>query len=447
VSALAPSRSADRRLKSAIAARRRSDPEFWSFAQTARARDGHVIFQYPAMMVSPMQGELLDLVASSRDRTQPLAYDPFLGSATTMIESMRRGLPFAGADINPLAVLLAKVESAEATRFDCHQAVRRVTRRARRKQGTVEPPADHWCQKWFRADVAGPLAALAQAIRAERAVEIRRLCWATMAEVVRVSGNMRISAPKLQTRPPHELDREIEVFDQFARLGAQNARNLHARAGQLARHGWMDEGRYLPGLSLSVRDARDQSETPLGADVVLTSPPYGDNDTTMPYGQVSYLPLRWMDVEDIAEGVDLTPLQASKSLDTKSLGGYHGPQPAATALGERSPTLASTLAALANQADGRRRVENFAYDLDVAFAHILDDCAPGAHLVITIGDRTVRGVAVETSTILIELLATRDAKLVERMTRQIPRGKRLARRNAYSITIGEEAILIFRAAN
>ena len=403
-----------------------------------------MVFQYPAMMVSPMQGELLDVVIDSRGGGQPTTYDAFLGSGTSMIEAMRRGLPFVGADINPLAVLLGKVESAEASHMDCRSAVGRVLTRGRRARGRARVPAEHWCEKWFRPDVATDLAALACAIRGEREVEVRRLCWASLAEVVRVSGNMRISAPKLQTRPARELERPIDVFGNFAAVVNRTIATLNDRAAELAARGWMEDGRYLPGLSLSVADVRYGSRG-AQAEIVLTSPPYGDNDTTIPYGQVSYLPLRWIDVEDIADGIDTAPLQASKSLDTKSLGGFRGSIAGTEELVERSPALSEVVSALAGEPTGRRRVENFAFDLDLALARILTDCAPGAHLVITIGDRTVRGVPIRNSDILVELLSTHDVLLVERLTRQIPRGKRLARRNSYSATIGEEAVLILRA--
>lgn len=443
--ATASARRDDAHLRAAIARRRRRHPEFWSFAQTARARDGHVLFQYPAMMVAPMQGKLLDLVCRSRERRDSLVYDPFLGSATTMIEAMRRGLPFVGSDINPLAILLAKVESAASTAYDVDTALHVALRRAQAVRRQVSAPEEHWCVKWFRDDVAADLTVLAHAIRQEPELEIRRLFWATLAEIVRVSGNMRISAPKLQTRPPHELCRPLDVLGAFERLATRNVAALRERAQSLAVAGLFASGRYLPGLTLQIHDVREPPEVRCAADVVLTSPPYGDNDTTIPYGQASYLPLRWIELDDIADGIDREPLQRSKTLDTHSLGGSHRLDPDAGQLAAHSETLAAVLHRLELESDGWRRVAGFARDLDLGFGQVLECCAPEAHLVITIGDRTVRGVPVPTSAILVELLARRDVRLVDHMARQIPLGKRLARRNATSATIGEETVLILRA--
>jgi hypothetical protein len=168
----------------------------------------------------------------------------------------------------------------------------------------------------------------------------------------------------------------------------------------------------------------------------------------MPYGQVSYLPLRWIDLDDIAPGIDPEVLQASKGLDNRSLGGSKrsATDEAAQHLSDCSPTLSHVLRGLRHEVEGRRRVVAFIRDLDIAFGRIGASCAPGAHLVITIGDRTVRGVPVPTSAILTELLEARGATLIDRIGRHISRGKRMARRNAISTTIGEEKVLILRAA-
>ena len=47
------------------------------------------------MMVSPMQGALIDVLREHRDGPLTML-DPFIGSGTTMIEAMRRGLTFRG---------------------------------------------------------------------------------------------------------------------------------------------------------------------------------------------------------------------------------------------------------------------------------------------------------------------------------------------------------------
>ena len=56
-------------------------------------------------------------------------------------------------------------------------------------------------------------------------------------------------------------------------------------------------------------------------DVVVTSPPYGNNATTVPYGQYSYLPLQWIDLADIGDDVNAEFLRTTHEIDRRSLGG------------------------------------------------------------------------------------------------------------------------------
>lgn len=54
-------------------------------------------------------------------------------------------------------------------------------------------------------------------------------------------------------------------------------------------------------------------------DIIVTSPPYGENATTVPYGQFSYLALSFIDKRDIEfDGWELNTCQA---IDSSSLGG------------------------------------------------------------------------------------------------------------------------------
>ncbi len=338
-------------LRRALATRTENgQTDYWSFRSAVTARhEDFVLFQYPAMMVSPMQGALIDVLREHRDG--PLSVlDPFVGSGTTLIEAMRRGLPFAGTDLNPFAVMLARVESVEAAAFDIKASLSCLLRSLHDARGAVESPQDPWTQRWFREDVCAELAALQSAIRSEKQPELRRLWWACMAEVCRLSSNARISTPKLQTRPLGDLARPIDVIGRFEQLAQRAAAVIIRRGDALRDAGFVTgTGRYQPGVDVQLADARDLPRHEEPADVVLTSPPYGDNHTTMPYGQASFLPLCWIDLADAATDIPAEILASSRSLDTVSLGGSRmTAEPDAVAdVAAQSQTLAEVLATLA----------------------------------------------------------------------------------------------------
>jgi hypothetical protein len=178
-------------------------------------------------------------------------------------------------------------------------------------------------------------------------------------------------------------------------------------------------------------------------DVVLTSPPYGDNHTTMPYGQASYLALRWIDTSDIDANLETDLLQTSKSLDTASLGGsLRLDHERCDETVNRSPSLAAIREDfIGAPANAWVRTVGFFCDLDAALACILGACASDAHLVLTLGDKTTYGRHVPSSKIIEELLSARDVVAIDHLTRHIT-NKRLAPCNSFSDTIGVETVLV-----
>ncbi len=403
------------------------------------------MFQYPAMMVSPMQGALIDVLREHRDGPITML-DPFVGSGTTMIEAMRRGLAFRGSDLNPLAVLIARVETAEAAELDMAGSLAHVCSCLQNIRGAVEVPDDPFTERWFRADVARELAALREAIRAESDVTLRRLWWACVAEICRISSNARISTPKLQTRRLGELARAIDIEGRFVEQAQRAMTSLTLRRDQMVASGLVKHGAYLPGVDVALADARALPDIH-AADVVLTSPPYGDNHTTMPYGQASALPLRWIDIADAVDDIPEYLVASTRSLDTASLGGSRGKSDAdrVAEVCARSTTLLSVMTALFDRSlEAWNRVGAFFIDYDEAWESIVQACRPDAHLILTLGDRTVRGVHVPTAAITKELLAARGVREIASLQRQIPRNKRIANRNVSASTIGYETVLVLQ---
>ncbi|MGA2322212.1 MAG: DNA methyltransferase, partial [Solirubrobacteraceae bacterium] len=362
----------DRALIRRLNSRTRGDLDFWSFADTARSRGGREPYQYPAMMVSPMQGELLSALCEHRGQ-RPVVFDPFVGSGTTLTEAMRLGCGFVGCDINPLAVLLSTVKAEACADLDLPAVAANATSQARRNTRSVTERGP-WVRKWFRADVAADLSALRRAIREHENPLTRRAMWLALAEVVRTSGNMRPSRPKLQTRPEHELARTIDILARFLQAAQEVHIERQRHAQELHAAGHVRSGRYRRAVALcgaDVRAMRWPTRTPR-ASIVLTSPPYGDNHTTMPYGQHSYLPLRWIDLKDIPTSIDPHLLTTSKTLDTNSLGGSRRFNDTIVSdSSSRSATLSKLLGELVEHRDGWTRVASFFADLNEAWDAII----------------------------------------------------------------------------
>ena len=90
--------------------------------------------------------------------------------------------------------------------------------------------------------------------------------------------------------------------------------------GALGQKGLLTDGAFLGKALVSHHDMREPLRG-LKADLLVSSPPYGDNHTTITYGQHSFLPLLWIPPQDIDEDLDDSLVRNTHSIDSASLGG------------------------------------------------------------------------------------------------------------------------------
>ncbi len=419
-----------------------ADNDYWS-TWTAAERNVQRYFQYPAMMVPAMQRELLQIVTSLMPEVRAVV-DPFAGSGTVVSEAMLAGLDVVAQDINPLAVLLCRVRSGPFDVEGLRNAAAKVTSTAataivRRSEA---PPGT---KRWFSDNAARELAALRSVIAREPELWIRRFLWVVLAETIRTTSHSRTSTYKLHIRPEAERAALQAPLAVFARVLARNL-EAHERFGaELARAGRLNGLAYRGEVAVRAADTTVSVEGTY--DLVVTSPPYGDNATTVPYGQASYLALQWIDPEDIGAAFDRSLCASPYATDGRSVGGARkrpGWEDQLALLRRRSAEFGRSVAALrAEPADRARRVARFCVDLDRCVKNILDATRPGGLLVWTVGNRRVAGRMVPTDAILRELLESHGAVHITRIDRRIP-SKRMASRNGTSATMRAEHTLVCR---
>lgn len=446
---LAPSaadeeRPATRTLATMLECAAAGDDDYWSFEDRDSRPLVHSLFGYPAMMVPALHRQLLETL-TRWDPSISVAYDPFVGSGTVLTEAMLLGLDFFGCDINPLAVLVAGAKSDMCNADHLGAELPAVVRRARSgRRADIELDAER-LDKWFAPHVADGLAGLRYAVSECPGRESRRFWWVALAETVRLTSNSRTSTTKLHMRPAGELSDRPDPVAVFERIASRNVAQVRQQQQSLACRGLLDDGRYRGEVALRHGDVADMRWGKL-ADVVVTSPPYGDNHTTVAYGQSSYLPLRCIDRDDIGISGDAY-VENTHRIDTVSLGGSRRSRRRSASLLDRSAHLRSVKASLAGApADRFGRIAGFYGDLDARLGGIVAAVRPGGVLSWTTGARTVGGVTVEMAPILTELLADR-VEFVAAIGRRIPPSrKRMPARNAVSGTILSETILVVRKA-
>lgn len=420
-------------------------PVAWTGSQAVHREHAPAYFQYPAMMSPAVQRDLLRLIVGVAPHSVSVL-DPFCGSGTVLTEAMFAGLECWASDLNPLAVLICQVKAGRyAPETLTGQLKRLLTWAKSDRSRAIETDLANW-RKWFRRAAAEQLSKLRRSIRRVRSIDSRRFFWACLAETVRTTSNSRTSTYKLHIRPKGEisaLDLPIEVF---AEVAEKNIEKHLATAEHLRELKLLKDERYAGAVTVKRMNAA--AGFPSAFDVLMTSPPYGDNVSTVPYGQSAYLPLQWIDLSDVdAAAARETLLSSTHEIDRRSLGGARPRWDRVDELKplrDRSPLLDSVLRKLARKPHDRTtRVLGFFRDLDEVLPKLVAAVKVDGYLVWTVGNRRVGGQEIPMSGILAELLNDRSAVFVGSCRRRIPQ-KRMAYRNSISATMKEEHLLVFR---
>jgi hypothetical protein len=360
---------------------------------------------------------------------------------------MCEGLSVTAYDVNPLAVLLCRAKSevfgTAALRKFAAQLLTTITQDTSRKHEVRFAKK----LKWFSTRTVIELSRIRRAIRGIEDVTIRRFFWVALAETVRTSSNSRTSTYKLHIRTPDQIERLGSAKATFERV---LQRNLDAHeefcTSLVTRDRLSRPRRYIGRLAVELHDSKlpDKRQH----DILISSPPYGDNTTTVPYGQNAYLPLQWIDLDDIEDGLSRSDcLRTTYEIDNRCLGGFRrrgSLEKMYSSVLSRSKSLRDTIQALSSEPrDRAARVLAFVNDLNTALESAAASIRPNGYLLWTLGNRRVGNREVPLHRILKEILLGYDCSFVASIDRRIPT-KRMASRNSVSDTIRRERVLILR---
>jgi hypothetical protein len=431
------------KLKSTLRRLTDSDPAYWDHSSIKTNSNAQAYFQYPAMMVPGMQGDIIDAIKKVFPDTKR-TFDPFAGSGTILVESLKRAMSSIASDINPMAILMCRVKTQPFRVAEAENALDEVLRSAREDSATTIELAYVNAEKWFCAEALQELSKLRRAIALVDDLQLRRLLWVAFAEAVRISSNSRTSTYKLHIRSSDDIEhraagvkeRIISSMTQVVRMYRTNYELLKA-AGHLV-------GNHFRKEALVLNHDIRKPFPGRRADALISSPSYGDNHTTVTYGQHSFLPLSWIPLEDIDPSLEPTLLANTHAIDTASLGGRReNITTKKQKICDRSLTLSTAVNRCDISKDAEKRLVSFFYDLDQGLGNALSVLRTKRPIVLTLGNRCVDGQRIQTDQIVRELLAYRGCEFIDTHNRAIPT-KRMAHRNKSAGTMLTETLLVMR---
>lgn len=416
----------------------------------------HGFCTYPAMMVPKMQREMLDVCLEHLHDTYPRLLDPFAGSGTILVEGMLRGLNIVGIDVNPLAILLCK---AKTTILNPKTLQEKTTQLFSWITNNEQTPLHQFdgIKKWFTKQAISDLSRIRAGIITEDNIEYRRFFWASFCEVVRIVSNSRDCTYKLHIKEKADIDAyDIDAINLFKSTLQFNINKFNEfyfelqKRGHLKKDGLTYKGQVKIVLADSITYLKHSK---LKYSLVFTSPPYGDNHTTVSYGQYSIMPLRWIDYQDIDEAVDDVLLTTLYEIDNQSLGGKSSNKTLTIArkkVVKKSNTLKDQLEQINKLSPQQsNKIIAFYSDYDNFLAALFKKMRPNAISVWTLGNRKVAKQEIFMNRIMIELCEHHNLKLLTSFTRQIL-NKRMPKLNGYQgeekglqSTMTREHILIF----
>ena len=281
----------------------------------------HRLFYYPAMMVPITQSQIIEIVSSFLP-SPASAIDPFMGSGTSLMSCMEYGLGVYGQDINPLAVLLVEAKTAILDGQRVKNACDSIRSIISSDPSDSVDVSFKGIDKWFTRDVQVSLSRIRRSILEIPDKEVRSFFWIIMAEVIRIDSNDRTSTFKLHQREEREIaSRHSDVIRDFFSLADRGIVDLDAFREKIENKGFLVGNRYSAPIEVKWGNSMLGVSSSQKFDILVSSPPYGDNQTTVTYGQHSYLPLQWIPRSELPAEVDYDFLRTTQEIDSRSLGG------------------------------------------------------------------------------------------------------------------------------
>lgn len=374
--------------------------EYWDF-KTSKNEGIHKIANYPAAMVAPMQRELLQLLINENKNYHSML-DPFHGSGVTLVEGQEVGLEVFGIDINPYAhiISLAKLEKYDPKQVEQANINILISITELKENGGWELHSFDNISKWFRKDIIDDLSILRTAIKREPSVTIRHYYWLCFGEIVKKYSNTRTSTFKLHIKEQEKIesmennvikDFGMKIEETYGLIGYPALGDFHLECG--------DSNSIMKQM---------QNES---FDIICTSPPYGDNGTTVTYGQFSTLQLLWIDENDF--DYNISCIENYSRLDSLSLGG---------ALSKNNafyyPVILSEYVAKLSP-HKRKKILRFYADYENSFREMVRLLKVDGRMVLTVGNRKVDGIEFPFSEINKELAQHYGMKVEHVLMRNI----------------------------
>ena len=249
-----------------------------SFVGEKLARGRHKIHPYPAML-HPL---LVDFLIKNYAKKDDIIFDPFCGSGVTLLQSSTKGYKSVGFDINPLALLIAKVKTQK---YDIKKLRAEFDdfKKSALKSKRVSIPKIKNIDYWYSKEVVNDLGKI-RAVLKNKKYQYQDFFIVSFAFICRNQSltrngefkRYRMKEDSVKHAENKVFEKLFEHIETMIDIIANSDIPKKVSRPLLVN----SENKMAPGLHY---------------DLIITSPPYGDSRTTVAYGEYSSFGSEWTD--------------------------------------------------------------------------------------------------------------------------------------------------------
>lgn len=371
------------------------------------------LHKYPATMLPQIGDYVLKELGLCGNKF--LLLDPYCGSGSSFASAIENGIyNLFGYDLNPLAVLISKArfnhQYPDILKENTEELFNDLNNIKQNGELSEYIPKITNVEYWFSKNIIMQLTTIYQTIINTYIYHQKDFYLVALSETIREVSYARKGEFKLYRIPEEKIVEyeNIDVFEIFKNVLEKNINNYLEY--------------YYPKINedFFVNIINDEfKEQPNTFDIVLTSPPYGDSQTTVAYGQFSRFTNEFFGFKDI------------KGLDNKMMGGKKKPIIKLNTLIDNSIDSISKL-------DSKRAQDVFSFydDLGESIRNVANSIVSGGYSIYVVGNRTVKEVNLPTDQFIAEQFEINGFDHVVTYQRILSR-KRMPSKNSPTNIVGK----------
>jgi len=267
----------------------------WSFKNLKPSETGkwtHNYHRYPAKFIPQLVEKLFDKYITNKNSRID---DPFMGSGTTIVTAISRGLKASGTDISPIAYLITKVKATPIKPEYLNKKIKQLFIKLDDPKITPLIPENHIerINYWFTEHNKNEIGKILRIIYEEEDPNIRDFYLVGFSHILK---NCSLWLQK-STKPTRDLKKKPvepkEAFRKHLLKMKKGNDEFYKIVPEDVRKNIKDY------LNIKIGDARNQPVNNESVDLVITSSPYV---TSYEYADLHQLSIIWLDLaKDLKE--------------------------------------------------------------------------------------------------------------------------------------------------